>query len=94
MLGAYSFKLFYLKAKDMNLRDRLSRMKLDKCNLYEIIPNSLDLQDILKLKYYILNQVISQIPSGTSRSQPKSATDLIRKGLGRACFRRNVPGKQ
>ena len=52
VLSAYSFNLYYIKGKDMILSDFLSRQRLDKSNLHEIIPKSFDMKAILKDKYY------------------------------------------
>ena len=41
-LSAYSFNLYYIKGKDMILRDFLSRQMVDRSNPHEIIPISFD----------------------------------------------------
>ena len=51
-LSAYSFKLYYMKGKDMILSDFLSRQETDKSNPCEIIPISFDMKAILNDRYY------------------------------------------
>ena len=50
VLNAYSFNLYYMKGKDMILSDFLSRQRVDRSNLHEIIPISFDMKAILKEK--------------------------------------------
>ena len=52
VLSAYSFSLYYIKGKDMVLRDFLSRQMVDRGNPHEIIPISFDMEAILKDRYY------------------------------------------
>ena len=52
ILSAYSFNLYYMKAKDMILSDFLSRQRTDDSNPHEIIPISFDMQAILRNRYY------------------------------------------
>ena len=52
VLSAYSFKLYYMKGKDMILSDFLSRQGIDRSNPHEIIPISFDMKAILNEKYY------------------------------------------
>ena len=40
-----------MKGKDMILSDFLSRQRIDKSNLHDIIPISFDMKPILKEKY-------------------------------------------
>ena len=52
VLSAYSSNLYYMKGKDMILSDFLSRQKIDKSDLHEIIPISFDMKAILNDNYY------------------------------------------
>ena len=54
ILSPYSFKLYYIKGKDMTLSDFLSEQKHDDNNLYKIIPISFNMQGILQARYYNL----------------------------------------
>ena len=42
VLSTYSFHLYYMKGKDMILSDFLSRQRVDKSNLHEVIPISFE----------------------------------------------------
>ena len=53
ILSAYSFKLYYMKEKDMTLGNFLSRIKVDISSPHEIIPTSFELHHVLQEKYYI-----------------------------------------
>ena len=44
LLSPYSFKLYYIKGKDMVLSDFLSRQKTDNSNPHKIIPISFTLE--------------------------------------------------
>ena len=50
VLSSYSFNLYYIKGKDMILSDFLSRQIEDESNLYEIIPISFNIWEILHVK--------------------------------------------
>ena len=52
VLSAYSLNLYYMKGKDMILGDFLSRQRIDRSHLHEIIPISSDMKAILNNKYY------------------------------------------
>ena len=52
VLSMYSFNQYYMKGTDMILSDFLSRQRVDKSNLHEIIPISFDMKVILKKRYY------------------------------------------
>ena len=54
VLSIYSFNLYYMKGKDMILSDFLSRQRIDRSNLHEIISILFDMKAILKEKYYRL----------------------------------------
>ena len=54
VLSSYSFKLYYIKGKDMILSDFLSRQKIDNSNSSEIIPISFNIRSVLQDKYYSL----------------------------------------
>ena len=56
VLSAYSFNLYYMKGKDMILRDLLSRQRTDHSNPHEIIPISVDMQAILRDRFYNVGQ--------------------------------------
>ena len=47
LLSSYSFNLYYIKGKDMVLRDFLSRQKMDDSNPHEIIPISFTLKSLV-----------------------------------------------
>ena len=48
LLSSYSFNLYYMKGKDINLSDFLSRQNNDDSNPNEIIPISFDMYNILE----------------------------------------------
>ena len=48
ILSSYSFNLYYIKGKDMNLSDFLSRQLGDDSDPYQIIPISFNIKEILK----------------------------------------------
>ena len=50
VLSAYSFNLYYMKGKDIILSDILSRQRIDKSNIHEIISISFGMKAILKDK--------------------------------------------
>ena len=52
VLSAYSFNLYYMKGKDMILRDFLSRQETYKSDPHEFIPISFDMKTILNDRYY------------------------------------------
>ena len=52
LLSSYSFKLYYVKGKDMVLSDFLLRQQVDDSDLHEIIPISFNMRETLKQKYY------------------------------------------
>ena len=56
VLNSYSFRLYYIKGKDMILSDFLSRQNIDDSNLHEIIPISFNLRTVLQEKYYNLEE--------------------------------------
>ena len=56
VLSAYSFKLYYMKGKDMILSDFLSRQEIDKSDLHDTIPISFDMEAILNERYYKLEE--------------------------------------
>ena len=57
LLSSHSFNLYYIKEKDMVLRDFLSRQKTDDSNSYEIIPLFFSLRRVLHENYYKLNNI-------------------------------------
>ena len=52
VMSTYSFNWYYMEGKDMILSDFLSRQRIDRSNLHEIIPISFDMKAILNNKYY------------------------------------------
>ena len=52
LLSPYSFNLYYIKGKDMVLRDFLSRQKTDNSNPHEIIPISFTLKSLVGNQFY------------------------------------------
>ena len=54
VLSSYSFKLYYIKGKDMILSDFLSRQKVNNSNPCEIILISFSMKAVLQDKYYSL----------------------------------------
>ena len=52
IITSYSFKLYYMKGKDMILSDFLSRQKNDDSNWHEIIPISFNMCQGLDDNYY------------------------------------------
>ena len=52
MISSYSFKLYYVKGKDMVLSDFLSRQNINDSNPYEIIPISFNMHKVLQENYY------------------------------------------
>ena len=47
LISLYSFNLYYLKGKDMVLRDFLSRQKHDDSDPHEVIPISFNMYNTL-----------------------------------------------
>ena len=56
VLGAYSFKLYYIKGKDMVLSDFLSRQDPGDEDTKEIIPISFNMRLVLQDKYYSVSE--------------------------------------
>ena len=52
LFSLYSFNLYYMKGKDMNLSDFLSRQMHNTSNLHEIIPISFNMYNALYETYY------------------------------------------
>ena len=52
VLSSYSFKLYYIKGKDMRLSDFLSRQIEDDSNPHEIIPISFNIWEIFQESYH------------------------------------------
>ena len=57
LLSVYSFKLYYIKGKEMVLSDFLSRQKLDDSNPHEIIPISFSIKNVLHESDYRLGSL-------------------------------------
>ena len=51
LISSYSFKLYYIKGKDMVLNDFLSRQNNDDSDPHEIIPISVNMQQVLHKNY-------------------------------------------
>ena len=56
LISSYSFNLYYIKGKDMILREFLSRQKHDS-KPHEIIPISFDVHNLLHEKYYNTKEI-------------------------------------
>ena len=52
LISSYSFKLYYMKGKDMILSDFLSRQTRDNSHPHDIIPISFNMHNTLHEKYY------------------------------------------
>ena len=52
VLSAYSFNLYYMKAKDIILSNFLSRQTTADSNPHKIIPISFEIKAILRDRYY------------------------------------------
>ena len=70
LLSPYSFNLYYIKGKDMVLRDFLSRQKNEDSNPHEIIPLSFTLKSLSHEHFY-------QIDSMTGFSQTEANKYLV-----------------
>ena len=55
LLNPYSFKLYYIKGKDMVLSDFLSRQKMADSNSHELIPISITLSSQTDNHFYQIN---------------------------------------
>ena len=77
LLSPYYFNLYYIKGKDMNLSDFLSRQKTDDSNPHEIIPMSFTLKSLVVDQFYQINNKTSQPDTSKyliqTRSQAKSS---------------------
>ena len=60
LISSYSFKLYYMKGKDVILSDFLSRQKNDNSNPHEITPISFNMCHILDDNYYNEKYLIKQ----------------------------------
>ena len=68
LISSHSFKLYYMKGKDMIMSDFLSRQKNDDSNPHEIISISFNMCQILDDTYYNEEKYLIQ-----TRSQAKSS---------------------
>ena len=68
LISSYSFNLYYIKGKDMILRDFLSRQIKDNSNPHEIIPISFNMHKVLHKNYYDIEDYLLQ-----TRSQAKTS---------------------
>ena len=69
ILSLYSFNLYYIKGKHMVLSDFLTRQQGDRSDLYQIIPISFNMKEILKRNY---QDVVKNTFMVQTRSQTKS----------------------
>ena len=72
VLSTCSFNLYYIKGKDMILRDFLSRQDLGDEDTKEIIPISFNMKLVLQNKYYNVNENEEKYMVQT-RSQTKAS---------------------
>ena len=88
LLSSYSFNFYYIKGKDMVLRNFQSRQKTDDSTPHEIIPISFSLRGVLHENYYRINDLTRSIDTGTdkylvqTRSQTKSSGIKVPKVHG------------
>ena len=77
LLSPYSFKLYYIKGKDMVLSDFLSRQKTVDSNPHELIPISFTLKGQEENHFYQIDNEINQSRNDRylvqTRSQVKSS---------------------
>ena len=76
VLSSYSFKLYYIKGKDMILSNFLSRQKIDDSNPHEIITISFNMRNVLQDRYYNIGSVrrIEEKYLVQTRSQSKPSS--------------------
>ena len=100
LLSSYFFYLYYLKGKDMDLSDFLSRQKTDDSNPHEIIPISFTLKSQVGNHFYQINNEIDQPKTNKyliqTRSQAKSSGIKVPKihGANKGVYPHVKPGKQ
>ena len=63
LINSYSFNLYYIKGKDMILKDFLLRQKNNDSNPNEIIPISFNMYKILNDNYYNIEKYYVQMKS-------------------------------
>ena len=68
LISLYSFNLYYIKGKDMELSDFLSRQHNDNSNPHEITPISFNMHKVLHENYYNIDSYLVQ-----ARSQARSS---------------------
>ena len=68
LISSYSFNLYYIKGKDMVLRDILWRQNNDDSSPHEIIPISFNMYKLLHEKYYNTENYLVQTQSQTRSS--------------------------
>ena len=73
ILSSYSFHLYYIKGKDMILRDFLSRQIEDDSDPHEIIPISFNIKEILQENYH---NIISDAYMVQTRAQAKAQANV------------------
>ena len=56
LTSSYSFNLYYIKGKDMVVSDFLSRQKHDDSNLHEIVLILCNMQGLLHIRYYNIDE--------------------------------------
>ena len=100
LLSPYSFNLYYIKGKDMVLRDFLSRQKSDNSNPDKLIPVSFSLRDQVGDYFYHIDNEIN-LPSDNkylvqTRSQVRSSGIKLPEihGVNKGLDPHVQPGKQ
>ena len=100
LLSPYSFNLYYIKGKDMVLRDFLSRQKTDDSNPHELIPISFMLRYQIDNCFYRINSRTDQSKTDKylveTRSPSKSSGIKIPEihGANKGLDPHVQPGKQ
>ena len=74
VFSSYSFKIYYIKGKDMILSDFLSRQKHDDSNPHEIIPILFNMQNVLQTRYYNIDEQEEGKYLVQTRSQAKTSS--------------------
>ena len=90
ILSSYSFNLYYIKGKDMVLSDFLSRQLGDDSDLYEIIPISFNIKEILKENY---QDMVKGMYMVQKRSQAKAQVNAptVQSTAGKPVTQNAIP---
>ena len=100
LLSPYSFNLYYIKGKDMVLRDFLSRQKMDDSSPHELIPILFMLRSQVNNHFYRINSGTDKPKTDKylvqTRSQAKSSGIKIPEihGTNKGLDPHVKPGKQ